>query len=194
MTFGRDKIFHPHATENRVLLKSSTFSTANYYASLNLNSPFEERCQVSLSSSQHENEMGLAFISKRNAVGKEKETCSKLQLVNPTTSLSFIFSSPLFRGPEIILRKVPLSIHLSYQRDRPLSLPRIHLVPLLKISFPFLRAAHVEEHEEDLSWVLYNCLCLRYFLERTLTQREDFSKLNLQLSLAKRTVFFDFAA
>ena len=169
LIFGRDNIFHTHVLEKGVMLKSLAFLFANWYASLNLNSLFEERCQVSLSSSWQEKEKGVAFISKRIGVWKEKETCSKFQPIKPTTSLSFKFSSSLFSGPEIRLRRFPLSIHLSYQRDKPLSLPGIHLVHLLKIYFPFLRATHVEEHEEDLSWVLNTHLCLRYLLERTLT-------------------------
>ena len=73
-TLGRDKIFHTQVPGKRVLFRFSSLSKASLYASLSLNSPFEDKCHVSLSSPWQENGRAVAFISKRVEVGKEKET------------------------------------------------------------------------------------------------------------------------
>ena len=71
---------------------------------------------------------------------KKKERfcqCHPLKLV---TSFKQELSSLRLRWPKMRLFSGPLSSHLSFQRDRWLSLPTTHLDPLLNTTYPFLIA------------------------------------------------------
>ena len=116
--------------------------------------------------------IGVAFISSFKFLGKEKETSAQFHPWGLITSLSHRDSSLLFRGPEIKIRRGPFPIHLSNQKERQLSFPAIHLVPLLNTGSPFRIAAKVVEHIWYLELGLRCPLQLRYFWERTRAHRE----------------------
>ena len=136
----------------------------------------------------------VAFISKRMEVGRSKDNLAHLHPRKLAISITLRFFSPLFRGPEIRLLKGPLFSHLSSQIDKELSFPAIHLEPFEKTSSPFLRPTQVDEHEVRVVALLKLLRWDRYLFDNTLTHKEDFSEWNLQLSFARRAVFFGLAA
>ena len=138
--------------------------------------------------------MGVALIATKRLVGKTKESfchCHPLKLV---TSFKQVLSSPRLRGPKMRLRRVHSSSHLSFQKDRWLSLPTTHLDPLLSTASPFLIADQILEQDCGLKWAFVTFLATLYLWFRTLAHKAFVSIFNRQLSLAKRAVFFALAA
>lgn len=135
--------------------------------------PLGEDDQIMWSEFSTEKVMGVALIFESSLSGKEKEQPCQSQPEKPVISFKVMASSPLFRGPSISPLRVPLSSHLSYQKDSRLSFPTIHLEPFLKIASPLRIAAQVVEHvlrkgrgPKALQGVLY-------LWERTLTHKEE---------------------
>ena len=87
----------------------------------------------------------------------------------------------------------PLSSHLSYLKDSWLSPPTTHLDPHLKTASPFLIADQVLEQVRSFKWALVGLLSTLFLWFNTLAYKEDVSVFNLQLSLAKRAIFFCFS-
>ena len=91
------------------------------------------------------------------------------------------------------LLKGPFLCHLSNQRDRLLSLPGSHLIPLLKTLAPFFMPGQVTEH--SLGQVLKDRALLKepYFCERIRAQVDSFLVCNLQFNFANKAIFFSLA-
>lgn len=118
LIFWRDCTFHTHSSLKvwPDLLLSSQL--ARQYASLSLNSPLGEEYHESRSSPWLENGKKVAFISNWIEAGSSNDNPSQFQPTKLEMFFNLRFSSPLFRGPEIRLRKGPMFSHLSTREIR----------------------------------------------------------------------------
>lgn len=194
LTLGRVRTFHIHSPEIEGPRISSSAALARRYVSFNSEDPLGEEDQEIRSGQEADIGKGIALILSRRFLGNENEIASQLQPKQWITSLRRRESSPLLRGLEIIPLIGPVSSHLLNQKERRLSFPAIHLIPLVKTSSTFLIAAQVVK-QDWIRW-LEACLLLRfkYFWESTQAQREFCSLWNLQFNLAKRAMFLAFAS
>ena len=141
--------------------------------------------------------IGFALISCNRIEGKAKEMHPNSHQPCLKTSLSWRFSSSLLKGSAIISRRVPWMSHSSYQKDKLLSWPAIHLVPFLKTDSPSLIPFHTVEQPLILPTLVQNpklLLRLMYLWVNTQAHKDSFSWCIRQFSLASKGVFFSLAA
>lgn len=120
-----------------------------------------------------------------NSKGKIKEQDFRFHIPSWTISLTNKSSASLIKGPAIKLLRSPSESYLSCQKFNVLLEPMWHLVPLTKISSPFLIPDQVRENA---------FLEFAYLLRSILAQVWSFSTCNFQLSLASKAKFFGLAA
>ena len=123
-----------------------------------------------------------------------KERLYQSQPEKLTTSLNWTCSSPRVRGPSIKLLRAPLSNHLSYHRDRLLSLPTTYFDPFLNTNSLFRMADHVTEQVLKGEQGLEILRGVRYFFVNNLAHKELSSEARCQFNLARSTIFLALAA
>ena len=138
--------------------------------------------------------MRVALITANRLAGKMKESFCQCHLLKLVTSFKLVLSSPWLRGPKMRLHNGPLPSHLSFQKDRWLSLLTTHLDPLLNIASPFLIVDQILKQDRGLRWAFVTFLATLYLWFRTLAHKEFVSVFNRQLRLAKRATFLALAA
>ena len=84
-------------------------------------------------------------------------------------------------------------VQLLDQTFNLLSLPTIHLLPLLRVSMPLFIVAHIGEQGSLFAFEAILLLWLQYFIFKTWTQGASLLVWNLQFSLERRAIFLHFA-
>lgn len=157
-----------------------SFSVANLYALFKSKFPCGLSDQTSLSL------LVAAWISILTLIGKSNDTLDQSQPPTLTSSFTFRFISSKMRGPWTEFLNGSRLDHLSCQKLRLLSLPRVHLAPHWKVFIPFLMPFHTSKQGSFLLFLELSLWWVQYFLLNTWNQGASCSEWNLQFNLARR--------
>ena len=134
---------------------------------LRLYSLLDVAAHIRQSSSLAMRARGIAWISIRTLIGNIGEILSQSQPFSIAMFPILSSASPLARGPWIMDLKGPLDVQESVQNLRLLSRPRLHRVPLEKVSIPLFIAFQIRELGREFSFLELILLGVIYFFWST---------------------------